>query len=163
MKTETRRELRRDLGTWPAMSIVIGTVIGSGIFLVPKHDDPAGGVARMVFLVWVFGGLLSLSGALSYAELAAAMPEAGGEYVFLREAYGPHVGLYLWLDADVGCQKRLDRNSGHRVFLLPYRISSPALDTVFYTLPLPSGPTAGRSNCARDNCSPSRLILLLGW
>ena len=51
----------------------------------------------MVFVVWVVGGLLSLAGALSYAELAAAMPEAGGEYVYLTEGYGPFWGfLYGW-------------------------------------------------------------------
>ena len=51
----------------------------------------------MLFGVWIFGGLLSLFGALTYAELAAAMPEAGGEYVYLREAYGPFWGfLYGW-------------------------------------------------------------------
>ena len=51
----------------------------------------------MVFFAWIFGGLLSLFGALTYAELAAAMPEAGGEYVYLREAYGPFFGfLYGW-------------------------------------------------------------------
>jgi APA family basic amino acid/polyamine antiporter len=85
----SRTELRRDLGTWPAMSIVVGTVIGSGIFLVPKTMIQRVGSVEWVFAIWVVGGLLSLAGALSYAELAAAMPEAGGEYVFLREAYGP--------------------------------------------------------------------------
>src|SRR3984957_8733572 len=90
-------ELRRELGTLPAMAIVVGTVIGSGIFLVPHDMVRAVGSARMVFIVWIFGGLLSLAGALSYAELAAAIPEAGGEYAYLREAYGPMWGfLYSW-------------------------------------------------------------------
>src|SRR4051812_48783207 len=92
-----RTELRRDLGTWAAMSIVVGTVIGSGIFLVPKTMMLRVGSVHWVFIIWVVGGLLSLAGALSYAELAAAMPEAGGEYVFLREAYGPMWGfIYSW-------------------------------------------------------------------
>src|SRR5271165_294668 len=94
---QARTELRRDLGTWPAMSIVVGTVIGSGIFLVPKTMIQRVGSVEWVFVVWLVGGLLSLAGALSYAELAAAMPEAGGEYAFLREAYGPLWGfLYSW-------------------------------------------------------------------
>ena len=90
-------ELRRDLGLWGAVAIVVGTVIGSGIFLVPQTMVQLVGTPRLVFVVWMVGGLLSLAGALSYAELAAAMPEAGGEYVYLREAYGPLWGfIYGW-------------------------------------------------------------------
>jgi APA family basic amino acid/polyamine antiporter len=90
-------ELKRDLGVWGAASIVVGTVIGSGIFLVPKSMVMNVGSAQMVIFVFIFGGLLSLAGALTYAELSAAMPEAGGEYVYLREAYGPFSAfLYGW-------------------------------------------------------------------
>jgi APA family basic amino acid/polyamine antiporter len=90
-------ELRRDLGIWAALAIVVGTVIGSGIFRVPQSMILNVGTPRMVFLVWVAGGALSLAGALTYAELAAAMPGAGGEYVYLTEAYGPIWGfLYSW-------------------------------------------------------------------
>jgi APA family basic amino acid/polyamine antiporter len=96
-------ELRRDLGIWGAASIVVGTVIGSGIFLVPKTMVQKVGSVEMVFLVWVAGGLLSLAGALTYAELAASMSEAGGEYVYLREAYGPFFAfLYGWTQLFVG-------------------------------------------------------------
>ena len=90
-------ELKRDLGVWGAASIVVGTVIGSGIFLVPKSMVQNVGSAEMVIFVFIFGGFLSLAGALTYAELSAAMPEAGGEYVYLREAYGPFFAfLYGW-------------------------------------------------------------------
>ena len=90
-------ELKRDLGVWGAAAIVVGTVIGSGIFLVPKKMVLSVGSAEMVFFVFVFGGLLSLAGALTYAELAAMMPEAGGEYTYLREAYGPfYAFVYGW-------------------------------------------------------------------
>jgi basic amino acid/polyamine antiporter, APA family len=90
-------QLKRDLGRWAAVSIVIGSIIGSGIFLVPKTMIMHVGSPAMVFAVWIFGGLLSLAGALTYAELAAAYPQAGGEYVYLREAYGPMFGfLYGW-------------------------------------------------------------------
>jgi basic amino acid/polyamine antiporter, APA family len=93
----TTFELKRDLGIWGAAAIVVGTVIGSGIFLVPSPMIKNVGSTAMLFGVWIAGGLLSLFGALSYAELAAALPEAGGEYVFLREAYGPLWGfLYGW-------------------------------------------------------------------
>src|ERR1700674_4029639 len=90
-------DLKRDLGIWSAAAIVVGTVIGSGIFLVPNTMVKNVGSPLMVFAVWIFGGMLSLFGALSYAELAAALPQAGGEYVYLREAYGPLWGfLYGW-------------------------------------------------------------------
>jgi APA family basic amino acid/polyamine antiporter len=90
-------ELKRDLGLWAALAIVVGTVIGSGIFRVPQTMILNVGTVRLVFLVWLVGGFLSLAGALTYAELAAAMPGAGGEYVYLTEAYGPLWGfLYSW-------------------------------------------------------------------
>jgi APA family basic amino acid/polyamine antiporter len=92
-----RYTLKRDLGIWSAAAIVVGTVIGSGIFMVPH--DMIGSVGRpsILFCVWIAGGLLSLFGALSYAELSAALPEAGGEYVYLREAYGPFWAfVYGW-------------------------------------------------------------------
>jgi len=90
-------ELRRDLGIWAAVSIVVGTVIGSGIFRVPQTMILSVGSVPVVFLAWIVGGALSLAGALTYAELAAAMPGAGGEYVYLTEAYGPVWGfLYGW-------------------------------------------------------------------
>ena len=90
-------ELRRDLGLWAALAIVVGTVIGSGIFRVPQTMINNVGSVPLVFLVWIVGGVLTLAGALTYAELAAAMPGAGGEYVYLTEAYGPLWGfLYSW-------------------------------------------------------------------
>ncbi len=89
--------LLRVLGLWSAISIVIGTVIGSGVFLVPSTMIQYLGSTRNLFIVWIVAGVLSLFGALTYAELAAAMPEAGGEYVYLSEAYGPFWGfLYGW-------------------------------------------------------------------
>jgi APA family basic amino acid/polyamine antiporter len=94
--------LQRVLGVWSAASIVIGTVIGSGVFLVPTTMIAKVGSVKMLFVVWVVAGLLSLFGALTYAELAAAMPEAGGEYVYLNAAYGPFWGyLYGWTQFSV--------------------------------------------------------------
>jgi basic amino acid/polyamine antiporter, APA family len=97
MNTDKTNELKRDLGIWAALAIVVGTVIGSGIFRVPQSMILNVGTVPLVFLVWLAGGFLSLAGALTYAELAAAMPGAGGEYVYLTEAYGPLWGfLYSW-------------------------------------------------------------------
>jgi len=90
-------ELSRELGVSHAIAIVVGTIIGSGIFLVPAEMMQAVGSARLVYLAWIVGGLLSFFGALTYAELGAMKPQAGGEYVYVRDAYGPLAGfLYAW-------------------------------------------------------------------
>jgi basic amino acid/polyamine antiporter, APA family len=93
----SRPELARDLGLSHAGAVVVGTIIGSGIFLVPTEMMQAVGSARLVYLAWIVGGLLSFFGALTYAELGAMKPQAGGEYVYVRDAYGPLAGfLYSW-------------------------------------------------------------------
>src|SRR5580658_7034230 len=93
----SRPELARDLGVSHAGAIVVGTIIGSGIFLVPAEMMQAVGSAKLVYLAWLVGGLLSFFGALTYAELGAMKPQAGGEYVYVRDAYGPLAGfLYAW-------------------------------------------------------------------
>jgi APA family basic amino acid/polyamine antiporter len=92
-----RPELARDLGVSHASAVVVGTIIGSGIFLVPAEMMQAVGSARLVYLAWLVGGALSFFGALTYAELGAMKPQAGGEYVYVRDAYGPLSGfLYAW-------------------------------------------------------------------
>src|SRR3954470_2758913 len=93
----TRPELARDLGVNQASAVVVGTIIGSGIFLVPAEMIQAVGSAKLVYLAWIVGGILSFFGALTYAELGAMRPQAGGEYVYVRDAYGPMLGfLYAW-------------------------------------------------------------------
>jgi basic amino acid/polyamine antiporter, APA family len=95
--TAVRTELSRDLGVSHASAVVVGTIIGSGIFLVPAEMMQAVGSAKLVYLAWLVGGLLSFFGALTYAELGAMKPQAGGEYVYVRDAYGPLGGfLYAW-------------------------------------------------------------------
>jgi APA family basic amino acid/polyamine antiporter len=90
--------LRRTLGTMDLVLITIGTVIGSGIYLVPSVVlRETGGGASAALLVWTVGGVLSLLGALTYAELGASNPDAGGLYVYLRDAFGPLPAfLYGW-------------------------------------------------------------------
>ena len=76
---------------------MVGTIIGSGIFLVPAEMMQAAGSAKLVYLAWLVGGLLSFFGALTYAELGAMKPQAGGEYVYIRDGYGPLAAfLYAW-------------------------------------------------------------------
>jgi APA family basic amino acid/polyamine antiporter len=93
----TRPELARELGVAHAAAIVVGTIIGSGIFLVPAEMMQAVGSAGLVYLAWIVGGFLSFFGALTYAELSAMKPQAGGEYIYMRDGYGPVGGfLYAW-------------------------------------------------------------------
>jgi amino acid transporter len=80
--------LARDLGTWSAVAVVIGTIIGSSIFRLPGPVAREAGSAGAIGVLWVLGGVIALAGALSLAELAAAFPRTGGIYVFLRETYG---------------------------------------------------------------------------
>ena len=89
--------LERVLSLLDATMINVGGVIGSGIFMVPATVAFFTGSTSLFFLVWILGGIVSLFGALSVAELGAAMPRAGGQYVYLNEAYGPLWGyLYGW-------------------------------------------------------------------
>jgi APA family basic amino acid/polyamine antiporter len=155
-------ELKRDLGPWAAAAIVVGTVIGSGIFLVPHDMVARVGTAGMVFVVWVFGGLLSLAGTLSYAELAAAIPEAGGEYAYLREAYGPVWGfLYSWTQMFVAKSGSIATlATGFLIYLTNF---FPGLDTVFYRIPLPLGPGGGPLEFRYGQLVAMALILALAW
>src|ERR1035441_3974112 len=94
---QTSADLPRVLGASQAMAIVVGTIIGSGIFLVPREMMQDTGSSTLVYLAWIVGGLLSLFGAMTYAELGAMLPYAGGEYVYLRGAYGDIPAfLYMW-------------------------------------------------------------------
>jgi basic amino acid/polyamine antiporter, APA family len=89
--------LPRRLGVWSAALAAVGLTIGSGIFRVPSIIAAEAGSVGGVVLVWVLGGIISLCGALTIAELAALFPRAGGIYVYLREAYGPFVAfLFGW-------------------------------------------------------------------
>jgi APA family basic amino acid/polyamine antiporter len=87
------RELPRRLGLLDSSAIVVGTIIGSGIFLVPNLVARSLPSAPSIIAVWIFTGVLSFFGALAYAELGAMIPATGGQYVFLREAYGPMWGF----------------------------------------------------------------------
>jgi len=101
--SEKRLELVRGLGPWASAAIVVGTMIGTGIFLKPAEMAREGRYVAIVFAAWIIGALLSIFGALSYAELGAAIPEAGGEYAYLRRGFGPLWGfLFGWMHSIVG-------------------------------------------------------------
>ncbi len=92
------RELSRRLGLWDSLAIVVGTIIGSGIFIVPgsiARELPSG---EWMLAIWLAAGGLTLCGALAFAELGAMLPHSGGQYVYLREAYSPLWGfLFSWV------------------------------------------------------------------
>jgi len=92
-----RTSLVRALGPIDATMIVIGSMIGSGIFITSAETSRLSGAPGWLLLAWALAGLLTITGALCCSELATMMPRAGGVYVFLREAFGSAVGfLYGW-------------------------------------------------------------------
>jgi basic amino acid/polyamine antiporter, APA family len=90
--------LQRKLGVRDATAIVVGSIIGSGVFLKTGIMAQEAGTPALVMTAWMLAGLMSLAGALTYAELVSFFPKAGGEYIFLREAYGSFPAfLYGWM------------------------------------------------------------------
>src|SRR5437867_7096030 len=86
---DRKQDLPRRLGVMDATAIVIGIVIGSGIFVLPNLIAKNLPSPPVILAVWVIAGVLSFLGALAYAELGAMLPATGGQYVYIREAYGP--------------------------------------------------------------------------
>src|SRR2546426_10430636 len=96
-KTASQQKLVRGLGLIDASMIVVGSMIGSGIFITSAESARLVGAPGWLLVAWALAGVLTITGALCCAELAAMMPRAGGQYVFLREAYGPAAGfLFGW-------------------------------------------------------------------
>lgn len=92
-------ELRRELGVTSAALLVVGGIIGSGIFFTPAEVARALPTGGAILSVWIVGGALALAGALTYAELGAMLPDAGGPYVYIRHAFGPLPAfLYGWMN-----------------------------------------------------------------
>ncbi|MHC1737656.1 MAG: APC family permease [Ignavibacteriaceae bacterium] len=95
--SKDKPEFKRELGLFDSSMLVIGSMIGSGIFIVSADIARTVGSGGLLLLVWFLTGVITLIGALSYGELAGMMPRAGGQYVYLREAYNPLIGfLYGW-------------------------------------------------------------------
>src|SRR5438874_3487090 len=90
-------EFKRGLGAFDATMVVVGSMIGSGIFIVSAEMGQYLGSPGWLLVAWLITGVLTVTAALSYGELAAMMPRAGGQYVYLREAFSPLCGvLYGW-------------------------------------------------------------------
>src|ERR1022692_3569080 len=95
--TDSKTGLVKGLGLTDATTLVMGSMIGSGIFIVSADIARQVDSPGLLILVWLIGAALTVAAALSYGELAAAMPHAGGQYIYLREAFGPMYGfLYGW-------------------------------------------------------------------
>lgn len=96
-KADEDKKLIRGLSLLDATMIVVGSMIGSGIFIVSSESARLVGAPGWLLLIWVLAGIMTITGALCFAELAAMLPKAGGPYVFMSEAYGKPVGfLYGW-------------------------------------------------------------------
>jgi APA family basic amino acid/polyamine antiporter len=94
---KTESDLVTGLGLYDATTIVMGSMIGSGIFIVSADIGREVGSAGLLLVAWLISGLMTVTAAVTYGELAAMMPRAGGQYVYLREAFGPLCGfLYGW-------------------------------------------------------------------
>ena len=92
-----KHELKRSLGLIDATSLVAGSMIGSGIFIVTAAMARDVGSAAWLIIIWIITGLLTMAAALSYGELAGMMPNAGGQFVYIQRAYGKLVSfLYGW-------------------------------------------------------------------
>ncbi|NOU46687.1 MAG: amino acid permease [Bacteroidales bacterium] len=97
MNPETKTEFKKSLTLFDSTAIVIGSMIGSGVFIVGSDMARTLGSPGWLMIAWLITGVLTIFAALSYGELAAMMPKAGGQYVYLREAYNPLSGfLYGW-------------------------------------------------------------------
>ncbi len=131
--SEKRLELVQGLGAWAAMAMVVGHIIGTGVFLVPSTMTRATGSVGLVFLVWIVGGVLSLFGALTIAELGAAMPKAGGAYVYLKRGFGPVWGfLFGWMNNLVGKPASIATIAAGFLIFLGFFV--PAVRTPIFTL-----------------------------
>jgi APA family basic amino acid/polyamine antiporter len=131
--TEKRIDLVRGLGAWASAAIVVGTMIGTGIFLKPAEMAREGRFVSVVFAAWIIGGVLSLFGALAFAELGAMIPEAGGEYAYLRRGFGPLWGfLFGWMHSIVGRPSSLASIGAGLVRFLSFLV--PAIGAPIFTM-----------------------------
>ena len=134
--SEKRLELVRGLGAWASGAIVVGTMIGTGIFLKPAEMAREGRAVSVVFAAWIVGGILSLFGALSFAELGAMIPEAGGEYAYLRRGFGPVYGfLFGWMHSIVGRPSSLASIAAGMMRFFSFLV--PAVVTPLFTVHIP--------------------------
>ena len=152
--------LVKGLGLYGATSVVAGTMIGTAIFVVPSIMLAHVGTPSRVIAVWAFAGILSMFGALGYAELGAALPQAGGEYVYLHRAYGPAMGfLYGWTQFVVAKAASIAAISTGFLLYLAYFF--PSLSGVLWQAPLPWAGNYVTLKLSGLQIGATSLILLL--
>src|ERR1700693_5721610 len=135
--TEKRLELVRGLGAWASAAIVVGTLIGTGIFLKPAEMAREGRSVSVVFAAWIVGAILSIFGAFSFAELGSMIPEAGGEYAYLRRGFGPAWGfVFGWMHSIVGRPSSMASIAAGIARFLSFLI--PAVATPLFTFHFPA-------------------------
>ncbi len=156
MTARQQPELARVLGPWAAAAIVVGTMIGTGIFIVPADMARTAGRPALVYLAWIVGGVLSLSGALAYAELGAAIPEAGGEYAYLTRAFGPQWGfLFGWMHSIVGRPASIATIAAG--LLRFWSFLDPRVATPLFTVP---GPGTAQSHFVFTAAQPLAVVAI---
>ncbi|MBI3405708.1 MAG: amino acid permease [Acidobacteria bacterium] len=139
MATQTKpAELIRGLGAAATTAMVVGNIIGTGVFTVPSNMARVTGSVGLVFVVWIVGGILSLFGALAVAELGAALPEAGGSYVYLKRAFGPKWGfLFGWMNNIVGKPCSIGTIAAGLLIFVSFVIPDAAAKLFTLHIPLP--------------------------
>lgn len=141
MTPDREPSLVRGLGPWTAAAVTVGTMIGTGIYLKPSEMARLAGTPELVLWAWIVAGGLSLLGALCYAELGTAMPEAGGPYVYLRRAFGPRWGfLYGWATSLVTSPASTASLAAGTILFASYFFPGLTAPLLAIDLPLPGGP-----------------------
>ncbi len=139
--SESSPVLERRLGPFDAAAIIVSNVIGGGILFTPPQVAAAVPNAVLFLSTWAAGGLLAFAGAMAYAELAALRPRAGGEYVYLRHAYGPLAGFLTgWTSFVAGFSGAMAASAVVLILYLDRFIPGVADDTPLFVVPLPYVP-----------------------
>jgi APA family basic amino acid/polyamine antiporter len=152
--------LERRLGPLDAAAIIVANVIGGGILFTPPQVAAAAPNAAWFLGAWLLGGALAFAGAMAYAELAALRPRAGGEYVYLREAFGP-VAAFLtgWTSFVAGFTGAIAASAIVLTFYLERFIPGSANSTPFFVVPLPYVPLT----FSRQTLVALAAIVLMAW
>jgi APA family basic amino acid/polyamine antiporter len=138
---QSDQTLARRLGPFDGAAIIVSNVIGGGILFLPPQIAASVPSALMFLSTWLAGGLLAFAGAMAYAELAALRPRAGGEYVYLREAYGPLAGFLTgWTSFVAGFSGALAANAMFLTFYMERFIPGVASSTPLFVIPIPLVP-----------------------
>ena len=162
-EAEAAPKLVRELGLLDATMIVMGSMIGSGIFITSAESARLVGSPGWLLVAWALSGLMTITGALCCAELAAMMPRAGGQYVFLREAYGRLFGfLFGWAHVPRR-PDRHDRRGRGRLRQVPRRLRPPRSrpTTTSIGTPISLLRDALRASASRRSSS-SAIVLIVG-